>query len=339
MSKKRKKFSRTHLRNIALLACLTSTAAIAASFDCDDTKVPAETFICGNSTLSKLDDTVGALYRKTLAKASNDDMQTLIDQQRHWLAHTRNRCQKEVCFKHAYWMRLAELAYFLAPKSPRYAKESDKAVVIKKILASTSLRARTLSYPSFCRRMLADLKAMRNVRFVEPAVQAMSYEDPALEPWRARFESQDGTGKPLNFAYRFDPNIFSGDDVDTLMNEGKAYYGLPPYKIYALPPRESSEPTRYVFFSANEYGPTNREDEEPRVLHGAAFEELPPPLTNKSIFVTTSWVAENGREYDGIIEYRRRYFILTLTPMATKTYMLGIEFTDANATCTWHQPY
>jgi len=134
----------------------------------------------------------------------------------------------------------------------------------------------------------------------------------------------------MTFIYTYGSGV-TGDDIDTVMDEGKAYYELPPYKIYALPPFGS----RYLIYSENEYGPTNRDTEEPSIFPIVAFSELNPPLWKPGIFVSDDWPADNGDQYNGIIEYRERYFILNLTPSWGKTYRLSVDFTDENAVCSW----
>ena len=316
-----------------LVTAFAAASVFGASYDCGEAKAPADKIVCENPMISRLDDALDTLYRETLAEASETDKKQLIDQQRHWLKHTRNVCRKEVCFKHAYWMRQAELAFFFQPKSPIYARESDKAEPIRNILAATSLSPGTLTYPSFCRQLLADLKKMKNIRFVAPLLQSMSYEDPTLDPWRALIDRKNGLGKPFTFRYYFDPSN-SGDDVDTSMEYGKVRYGLPPYKLYELPPLKHSGTPRYIFYSDQEYGPTNREDEKPSFLKYAVFHELQSHLPGKSIVVSSDWLY--GKEYNGIFEYRKRYFILILEPRAIDAhYSLTINFLDANAICYW----
>lgn len=112
-----------HCKYILSLLALVSVSTFAASFDCGKAKYPTELFICENPVVSKLDDELNALYRTVLSKADEADKKALIEQQRHWLKHTRNVCRKELCFKHAYWMRQAELTGFLEPKTPRYASD------------------------------------------------------------------------------------------------------------------------------------------------------------------------------------------------------------------------
>lgn len=99
----------------AFLLLLTCSAQ-AASFDCKKAQLPAEKFVCSNIDLSRYDEELDALYRSVLSKANEEQKQALVAQQKHWITHTRNVCKQEVCFKHAYWSRQAELATFFEPK-------------------------------------------------------------------------------------------------------------------------------------------------------------------------------------------------------------------------------
>jgi uncharacterized protein YecT (DUF1311 family) len=94
----------------------------AASFDCAKAQLPAEKFVCGNAFISKLDDQLDAVYKLVLDKASAEEKQQITAQQKDWLNHVRNRnhCMTEVCFKHAYWSRHADLAFFLKSKLAQY---------------------------------------------------------------------------------------------------------------------------------------------------------------------------------------------------------------------------
>jgi uncharacterized protein len=188
-----------------LLFCAASTVN-AASFDCTKAASHVEKLICSNSEISELDDEVNIDYHKTLDETNNGLRTDLIKQQKHWLKFMRNRCSDELCLKHAYWSKLAELETFFIVnnlnihgptyiKSP-YKNEAEKLEPIKQILATTKMHAAS-SQPAFCQQIFDDIKQMRNISFLEAKVKTSSYEDAALDPWKQHCKS----GQSLNFGY------------------------------------------------------------------------------------------------------------------------------------------
>jgi len=83
-----------------------------------------------------------------LSKASADEKQQIIAQQKHWLKHTRNVCTEEVCFKHAYWERQAQLATFFAWYA--WGKEWDKVAIRQKAQEEAIWYESSLSAPPVC---------------------------------------------------------------------------------------------------------------------------------------------------------------------------------------------
>ena len=326
-----------------ILVALIPISAPAASFNCGDAKIPAEKFVCTNPTISKLDDDLDALYRRTLAKVSEDEKKQLIAQQRHWLSRTRNVCRKEVCFKHAYWMRQAELAFFFEPKSPLYAKEADKAEAVKMALATATLYPHGLSDPQFCGQILADLKEMRDISFVDPVVQTMSYEDPALDPWKERFCRKANSGKQFTFEYACGGNDlppYDPIDIDTDLEHCHAGYGLPPFKIFELLPLVSSAKKRYFFYADDSYGPMNKQPHELPHFGGGmiGFREFRAGDCSGyhgAKYSHSDRDQRGGASYNSLIKYRQRYFFLILKRYMPNYYGLNIDFTDTNASCTW----
>ncbi len=181
------------LLSVLLPLCIAASISEtrAASFDCAKATTKIEKMICDNPVISKLDDELNAVYKTVLDKANEKEKQDIITQQRHWLKHTRNVCETEVCFKHAYWSRQSELAFFFQPKSPLYKQEADKADEIRKVLETVTLYLQDgTSSRLFCSQMFADLKEMKGIRFVDPIIQTMSYEDPALDTWKKQLVSR-----------------------------------------------------------------------------------------------------------------------------------------------------
>lgn len=92
---------------IALFASLPH-ASHAAGFDCKKATIPAETAICQDSNLSKLDSDLAAAWKDASARSKN--AATLKAAQLRWLAQ-RNACDGDVpCLSDRYRERLAELS-------------------------------------------------------------------------------------------------------------------------------------------------------------------------------------------------------------------------------------
>lgn len=85
------------------------TAAHAASFDCGKASSKTEKLICGDDTLSKLDDDLNKAYLHSLERS--DVKQQAIESQRQWLRKERNVCQNTECIKAAYETRIKELGF------------------------------------------------------------------------------------------------------------------------------------------------------------------------------------------------------------------------------------
>jgi len=311
------------------------SAVMAASFDCAKASTKVEHMICDNSKLSQLDSKLGQDYWEVLSKANEEQKRQLIADQKHWLKFTRNVCDKVTCLKHAYWSRQAALENYFEQRSPLYEHESDKADDIKHVLATSTL------YPAydtpFCHEIFDDLKQMNGIHFVDPVVQAQSYEDPALDPWK----KQCRTAPPFNFGYWCDRNLRPTDagDVLKVCNAG---YGLPPFKLYELPPAVGSGEKRYYFYADERYGPINRDWEKPS-LGGAGlagFQQIDiakclsggnqwePGEKKKSswngTYIDAGQGGRNGKNYNSIIEYRNEYYFFILHRIHGN-YWLNIE--------------
>lgn len=301
--------------------------------------------------IAKLDDELGKAYQDVLGKASEEQKQRLMVEQKHWLEHTRNVCEKETCFKHAYWSRLAALAAYFEPRSPLYKKESDKAEAIKQVLATAPLNS--LYDTPFCREVFDDLKQMKGISFVDPVVQTLSFEDPALDPWKQQCQS----APPFNFTFWCDRNIRPAD-ADDVVDGCSAGYGLPPFKLYELPPVGATGEKRLIYYADDAYGPMNQDWRKPRLGGGFAGFQLIDTARclsvqgNKwlrgskkatyldSVFADAGQGDRNGKNYNSIFEYKKQYYFLVLHEKNYGGYRLDIASVLPNGNneqkvCRW----
>lgn len=94
-------------------ACLFSTPANSASFDCNSAATWVEKTICKNPELSKLDETMAEKYKQNLADTSDKDYKNnLIIDQRTWLRFQRNTCTETKCLIREYKEYVEEKANY-----------------------------------------------------------------------------------------------------------------------------------------------------------------------------------------------------------------------------------
>lgn len=324
-----------------------SFTAQAASFDCAKAGTKAEHLICDNPKISELDSKLGQDYQDVLGKANEEQKLRVITEQKHWLKFTRNVCENETCLKHAYWSRQAALETYFEPRSPLYEKESDKAEAIKQVLATAPLYP--LGNRPFCSQIFDDLKQMNGIHFVDPVVQTQSYDDPALDPWKQQCQS----APPFNFSYQCERNIKPAD-ADDVVNACKVSYGLPPFKLYELPPDVTSTEKRYIFYADDAYGPMNRDFRKPSLgggfagfqqvnitqclnLRGNQWERGGKKSSWNGVLADAGQGERNGKNYNSIIEYKNQYYFLVLHEVRNN-YWLDIKPTAFNnhpTICNW----
>ena len=92
---------------LPLLALCWVANGQAASFDCAKASTAVEKIICADTGLSKLDDEMQAAFHNTLQHEK--ETASIRLQQKRWLKE-RNICLNADCVKHAYEVRLQELA-------------------------------------------------------------------------------------------------------------------------------------------------------------------------------------------------------------------------------------
>ncbi len=94
---------------LALVAALPTSQAQAQGSNCDRLPTAAEREICTNRRLTRLDDTLNAIYGELRDALSRAEFQELRDAQRDWL-RARNRCgTSKPCLARRYVSRIGEL--------------------------------------------------------------------------------------------------------------------------------------------------------------------------------------------------------------------------------------
>jgi len=265
----------------------------------------------------KLDKELRKLYQDVLDKANEKQKKRLITEQRHWLKYVRNICKNELCLKQAYWSRQAALDTFFVPINDPFAKESDKAVPIKKILASHVFYESTISDQKFCGQFFKNLKNMKGIKFIEPILKVNSYEDPALDPWKQQCKSSP----PFHYGAGCDPNLLRGykrtgeEGYKNTLLYCEVGYGMPPYKLFELPPKKGGKGKRYIFYSDNSYGPMNQDHKKPAIGRGyaAGFSQI--DISSCSHVHGSGFAIDRdpaGHAYNGIIGYKNKFYVVQL---------------------------
>ena len=94
-------------RFLIFFSLIFSTLSYSASFDCSKASSPFEKTICGNSTLSSLDDQLAAAYKIAKANSSNPDQ--LWAEEVAWIKNARTCGADAVCIQQSYKARIATL--------------------------------------------------------------------------------------------------------------------------------------------------------------------------------------------------------------------------------------
>ncbi|MDB5933465.1 MAG: hypothetical protein JWQ01_809 [Massilia sp.] len=165
------------MKFILLVASLTwATVCGAASFDCSKASTRIEHMICADSGLSAEDEKLNVAFRDALA--ATHDPEQMRQQQRKWIAETRNRCSDRKCLSAAHEARMTELARphgeSPAPETNTHAlanadaAASGKAAAPQNSAAVPASAASSLSAETAYKRALSIVKD-RNGRFVVAA--------------------------------------------------------------------------------------------------------------------------------------------------------------------------
>lgn len=94
-------------------ACLLSTNANSASFDCSKAITWVEETICTSTELSALDEAMAKKYREDINNAANDEdseiyKNNVIIDQKLWLTFQRNTCKDTECLIREYTEHIEE---------------------------------------------------------------------------------------------------------------------------------------------------------------------------------------------------------------------------------------
>jgi len=320
-------------RTFVVFALLVAMPAMGASFDCVKAQSRVEKLVCETPKISDLDSKLGQVYDEALRKANPEQRKQLITEQKHWLQFTRNPCDTETCLKHAYWSRQAALEAWFEPRAPIYKHESDKTEDIKKILATAPL------YPMyktpFCRQVFSDLKEMKSIRFVDPIVQTQSYEDPALDRWKKNcqnktpFHASIWCNRPETLA------------IDPEFKVCRVNYGLPPFKVFELPPSATSKTKRLVLYFGESYGPMNKPagpDGPIEAYYGgghSGFSVFNPENCSRREISDTGPRDVGSTNFNSMIEYQGSYYALVVLKNNGGDWISVVAADDSKTTCRW----
>jgi uncharacterized protein len=318
---------------------ISANIAHAASFDCAKATTKVEKLICADPFISRLDGQLSKVYDQDIAKADPEQKHRLVTDERYWLKNMRGWCTTQTCFKHAYWQRLAELETFYMPHSPMYARASDKAAAIQKILKTAPLYPLKLNGKG-CSGVFHAVKEMKGIRYVKPVIQAMSYGNPALIPLRKRVakmcQSEFPQGAPITFNYQCNSGPPVPQDLESPTNAlggCLAYYGLPPFRVYKLPPVKPGDHDRYLFSLDAQYGPMNIPGEKPFWTAGGGFIDGLLPSCGRDALPEYVAPAAQNPIYKEVVEYKHQYYFLILYQIGG--YWVSIHPVEGRAVCDW----
>lgn len=187
--------------------------------------------------------------------------------------------------------------------------------------------------------------------FLRPDPTPTGDYPPSLRsPWRAeRNKTRYPQNAPLTFHYRCEPfqsaswdNAVDRDGLNTC----RAFYGLPPFKLYEIP-RGKKRPhgMHYIFYSDALYGPMNRE-----APVSGPFRETQPYLLSSGAFLQNLLNDDSGRlnvvfapainegfrpNYNSLIRYRNEYYYFILN-QPYNAYWVGIDNVNDKNVCRWY---
>lgn len=324
----------------------SSDRVLAASYDCAKARTKVEHLVCETPLLSTLDETLAKDYQELLAKANEEQNRQVMKDQRHWLSHTRNACRTVTCLKHAYWSRQAELETYFQTRSPLYKDEYEKTERIKEVLETAHLK-RVYDH-QICKQIYEGLIHKKGVEFINPTAQAQSYEDPAFDPWKNSCKS----APPFNFSFFCEPRIepISGDDV---VEACKVSYGLPPFKIYVLPPLKNSKESRTIFYNNDSYGFMNRNYRKKTMGSGfVGFRQINPTkclsmfgnrwdtegkvdMGGLSAYLESNKSGPNEENYNSLIRYKNDYYFMILYKKYERYWLTVKPVAERKGLCRW----
>jgi uncharacterized protein len=312
-----------------LLISLISSHAHALNFNCAAPLNKIEQMMCKTPELIELDNKLAQTFQENLDKANNDQKQRLNEDQQHWLQFTRNTCESKpcdetgvcdlkICLFNAYWGRQAELIAFYEPTAAPYSNESEQRVALQNLFTNVQFENNaSIGYEEFCPKIVSALKEMKTVRIVQPDVQTNDFQDPKLDVWRQQCLE---VNRPMNMKVLCSGNVIkhvkaSGNKA--VSGECFAGFGLPPYRLYSLPPLDKSQKNEVVFYSGNDISPLNMNGLNAKinrsdVLASAAsgFERIKFPSCDHSKRLNSSGKLLNGFDYNTIIEWDKNYFLI-----------------------------
>ncbi len=123
-----------------------------------------------------------------------------------------------------------------AAADPGVVREADKADAVKRILARKKFYLGEPEKP-FCGQFLKDFRILKDMSFVEPVARAENYDDPVLEPYKARCGDL-----PLNERFACDPRATQGmkwskdprEKRQQLLEFCDLYTGTASFKVFEL---------------------------------------------------------------------------------------------------------
>ena len=126
---------------VGLFACASTSAAIAAGFDCNRASSVAEKMVCGDAILSRRDDWLSSLYARAIQATQDGGL--LRQQQRRWISSVRDPCSSRLCLSEAYDARgIENLNYRLSQYRfllPELLQSSYRHPAVREVVADMRL--------------------------------------------------------------------------------------------------------------------------------------------------------------------------------------------------------
>lgn len=115
-----------------IVCCLLSSAAHAASYECDNAQTDIAKMICDSQELNILDFELGNTYKAILNDANDKYKQRISSEQTQWLKNSRDVCKDANCLLKAYLSRLITLITGIKTTVTPVTDKGTNASVVKK---------------------------------------------------------------------------------------------------------------------------------------------------------------------------------------------------------------
>jgi hypothetical protein len=195
---------------------------------------------------------------------------------------------------------------------------ADQAAPFKRIVSKYTFRP-SPGAPPFCRAFLRDFRTQKSVRFIEPVVEAQTYDDPVLEPYKRMCGEQ-----PLNELFtceargapEWDTNKAWKERRNELLAQCDSSHMTSNFKVFELDINDDPvDGVELVIHGEKSLGPMNRQ--RAKFYGNGAYNIFNGKTCDLNDSIPTSdpfayFLKQRLDSHNAIVTYGGRYFIIDL---------------------------